>query len=105
VLEVRWYLVGKSKGILYFPDTCRIGTYGGPLCTVRRFLCIIPPTRVQYLYTSTRYWEQTSPNTSAWSLADESLADTFFTIPPEASGTDNILSVSPKTDGTGHILC
>jgi hypothetical protein len=53
VLEVRWYLVGRSKGILYFPGH----TYGGPLCTVRRFLCIIPPARVQYLYTSTRYWE------------------------------------------------
>jgi hypothetical protein len=39
---------------------------------------------------------------SAWSLADESLADTLFTIPPEASGTENILSVSPETDGQGH---
>jgi hypothetical protein len=42
---------------------------------------------------------------SAWSLADDSLADTLFTIPPEASGTDNILSVSLETDGTGHIIC
>ncbi|KAJ7813223.1 hypothetical protein B0H14DRAFT_2854530 [Mycena olivaceomarginata] len=39
---------------------------------------------------------------SAWSLADDSLADTLFTIPPEASGTDNIRSVSPETDGPGH---
>ncbi|KAJ7790869.1 hypothetical protein B0H14DRAFT_2937687, partial [Mycena olivaceomarginata] len=94
VLEVRWYFVGRLERILYFPGHMPDRKPMADLCTVRRFSVLFLPRACN---TCTPAHQHTLPG--HWPTIR--LLTRSSTIPPEASGTDNIRSVSPETDGTG----